>query len=100
MQSIREPRSVELRESNKFMRSISHGRASTWRRNRIRPDNQLSASALYQLNNGGSPNGVRSQFSPSDLSIHTPVHHVGSRVRVSSVNQICDSNSAPQFSIE
>nr|pir protein T09E8.1 [imported] - Caenorhabditis elegans [Caenorhabditis elegans] len=58
------------------------------------------SSALYQLNNGGSPNGVRSQFSPSDLSIHTPVHHVGSRVRVSSVNQICDSNSAPQFSID
>ncbi|PIC27343.1 hypothetical protein B9Z55_019631 [Caenorhabditis nigoni] len=100
MQSIREPRNVELiRGSTKFMRSVSHGRASTWRRNRVRPDNELSASALYQLSNG-SPSGGRSQFSPSDLAVNSPIHHVGSRVRVASVNQICDSSSAPQYSIE
>lgn len=102
MQSIREPRNVDLIRTTKFMRSVSHGRASTWRRNRVRPDNEISASSLYQMTNGGGAvsNG-RSQFSPSELSVNTQVHnHVGSRVRVASVNQLCDSSSTPQFSIE
>ncbi|CAL2045252.1 unnamed protein product [Caenorhabditis brenneri] len=57
------------------------------------------SSALYQLSHG-SPNGGRSQFSPSDLAVNAPVHHVGSRVRVASVNQICDSTTTPQFNID
>ncbi|EGT35854.1 hypothetical protein CAEBREN_30981 [Caenorhabditis brenneri] len=57
------------------------------------------SSALYQLSHG-SPNGGRSQFSPSDLAVNAPVHHVGNRVRVASVNQICDSTTTPQFNIE
>uniref|UniRef100_A0A8R1DGB6 Uncharacterized protein n=1 Tax=Caenorhabditis japonica TaxID=281687 RepID=A0A8R1DGB6_CAEJA len=58
-----------------------------------------TASSLYQMNNRGAPPNGRSQFSPSELgpAVH---NHVGSRVRVSSVNQICDSTSTPQFSIE
>ncbi|KAF1751159.1 hypothetical protein GCK72_017713 [Caenorhabditis remanei] len=58
------------------------------------------SSALYQLSNGSPNGGARSQFSPSDLAVNAPVHHVGSRVRVASVNQICDSSSGPQYSID
>uniref|UniRef100_A0A1I7T1F8 SH2 domain-containing adapter protein F n=2 Tax=Caenorhabditis tropicalis TaxID=1561998 RepID=A0A1I7T1F8_9PELO len=76
---------------------ITHHHIDVDRRRSLQALN--GSSTLYQISNG-SPNGVRSQFSPSDLAVNTPVHHVGSRVRVASVNQICDSSNVPQFSID
>ncbi|ULT89887.1 hypothetical protein L3Y34_008352 [Caenorhabditis briggsae] len=76
---------------------VAHHKIDVDRRRSLQALN--GSSALYQLSNG-SPSGGRSQFSPSDLAVNSPIHNVGSRVRVASVNQICDSSSAPQYSID